>query len=139
MATTALFRLGALTGRTDLTAAGKAALESIASALERQPAACGQSLIALDFLLGTVTEFAVIAGHDTSVTGAVLEAISREFRPRKVVAPATPEQAALLAGKVALLENRPLREGKTTTYVCENGTCREPLVGLANLEAALGK
>ena len=87
-------------------------------------------MIALDFLLGTVTEFAVIAGPDTAVTRAVLDSISRTFRPRKVVAPATPQQAALLAGKVALLAHRPLLDGQTTTYVCENGACREPLVGI---------
>ena len=134
LAATALLRLGALTGRADLTQAGKEALEAIQSVLEREPAACGQSLIALDFLLGTVTEFAVIAGPDSAVTRAVLDTISSKFRPRKVVAPATPEQSALLAGKVALLANRPLREGQTTTYVCENGTCSEPLIGIEGWE-----
>jgi uncharacterized protein len=134
LAATALLRLGALTGRADFTRAGKEALEAIKSVLEREPAACGQSLIALDFLLSTVTEFAVIAGPDPAVTRAVLDTISSKFRPRKVVAPATPEQAALLAGKVALLVDRPLRDGRTTTYICENGTCREPLVGIEGWE-----
>jgi uncharacterized protein len=134
LAATALLRLGALSGRADLTAAGKAALESIASVLEREPAACGQSLIALDFLLGTVTEFAVIAGPDAALTREVVDTISRAFRPRKVVAVATPQQAASLAGKVAVLADRPLRDMQTTTYVCENGTCREPLVGIAGWE-----
>ena len=54
LAATALLRLGALTGRGDLTASGKQALEAIQTVLEREPAACGQSLIALDFLLGKV-------------------------------------------------------------------------------------
>ena len=46
MAATALVRLGALTGRDDLTGAGRGALESVQVVLERQPAAGGQSLIA---------------------------------------------------------------------------------------------
>jgi uncharacterized protein len=136
LAATALLRLGALSGRADLTGVAKAALETIESVLEREPAACGQSLIALDFLLGTVTEFAVIAGPESSVTRAVLDTISSTFRPRKVVAPATPQQAASLAGKIAVLADRPLREGQTTTYVCENGTCREPLIGIAGWDNA---
>ena len=70
------------------------------------------------------------------MTRAVLDTISSTFRPRKVVAPATPEQAASLAGKVAVLADRPLREGQTTTYVCENFTCREPLVGVAGWDNA---
>ena len=139
LAATALLRLGALTGRADLTEAGKNALEAIGSVLEREPAACGQSLIALDFLLGTVTEFAVISGPDAEITHAVLGTIYRGFRPRKVVAPATPDQAARLAGKVALLVDRPIREGTTTTYVCENGTCREPLIGLSGWENVFGR
>jgi uncharacterized protein YyaL (SSP411 family) len=106
--------------------------------LEREPAAGGQSLIALDFLLGSTREFAVIAGSDAAEFRAVLEAIAMPFLPHKVVAPATPEQAALLAVKVPLLADRPPREGRTTTYVCEHFACREPVVGVSGVEAALG-
>ncbi len=137
MAATALVRLAALTGRDDLAQAGRKALEAIRELLERQPAAAGQSLIALDFLLAPVREFAVIAGDDPAEYRAVLEAISTPFRPHKVVAPATPAQVAALADKVPLLANRPVRDGKTTTYICEHFTCREPVVGVARLEAAL--
>ena len=104
--------------------------------LEREPAAAGQSLIALDFLLGSAREFAVIAGSDAAEFRAVLEAIATPFLPHKVVAPATPEQAAILAGRVPLLADRPPRDGRTTTYICENFACREPVVGVAYL--ALG-
>ncbi len=126
MAATALLRLGALTGRADLTQAGTKALEAIESVLEREPAACGQSLIALDFLLSTVTEFAVIAGDDRTETRSVLETIAASFRPHGVVAPATPAQATALSQKVALLAGRSLRDRRTTTYVCENFTCGAP-------------
>jgi uncharacterized protein YyaL (SSP411 family) len=137
MAATALVRLGALTGRDDLTQAGRSALESVQAVLERQPAAAGQSSIALDFLLGSVREFAVIAGADAAEFRAVLEAIATPFRPHKVVAPARPEQAASLGERLPLLANRPARDGRTTTYVCERFTCREPVMGLAGIEAAL--
>ncbi|MFI5454032.1 MAG: thioredoxin domain-containing protein [Isosphaerales bacterium] len=137
MAATALIRLGALTGRDDLTQAGRRSLESVQEVLERQPAAAGQSLVALDFLLGSIREFAVIAGPDAGELRAVLEAIARPFLPHKVVAPATPEQAAALAGKVPLLADRPPREGRTTTYICQHFTCREPVVGVAGVGAAL--
>src|SRR5207248_2017184 len=73
MAATALVRLGALTGRDDLTEAGRSALEAFQLVLEREPAAGGQSLIALDFLLGSIREFAVIAGTDAAEFRAVLE------------------------------------------------------------------
>jgi uncharacterized protein len=137
MAATALVRLGALTGRDDLTQASRRALESVQDLLERQPAAAGQSLIALDFLLGSIREFAVIAGDDPAEFRAVMEAIATTFRPHKVVAPATSAQASWLADIVPLLAHRPAREGKATTYICEHFTCREPVVGVAGIEAAL--
>ena len=138
MAATALIRLGALTGRDDLTQAGRSALESVQLMLEREPAAGGQSLIALDFLLGSTREFAVIAGSDPAEYRAVLEAIATTFLPHKVVAPATYEQAAILESKVPLLADRPPREGRTTTYICEHFACREPVVGVEGVQAALG-
>jgi uncharacterized protein YyaL (SSP411 family) len=137
LAATALIRLGALTGRAEVTSTGKSALEAIQGVLEREPAACGQSLIALDFMLGKVTEFAVIAGQDAAEQRAVLETIASAFRPHKVVAPATPEQANLLASRVALLADRALYDSRTTTYVCQHFTCRAPVVGVAGLKEAL--
>jgi uncharacterized protein len=66
-----------------------------------------------------------------------LEAIATPFRPHKVVGPATTEQAAALGAKIPLLADRPARDEKTTTYVCEHFTCLEPVVGVAGVEAAL--
>jgi uncharacterized protein YyaL (SSP411 family) len=138
MAATCLIRLGALTGRDRLTEAGRSALAAVQLVLEREPAAAGQSLIALDFLLGSIREFAVICGTDAAEFRAVLEAIATPFLPHKVVAPATPEQAARLAAELPLLANRPPRENRATTYICEGTTCQPPVVGLAGVQAALG-
>ncbi len=107
--------------------------------LEREPAAAGQSLIALDFLLSPTREFAVIAGNESSEYQAVLETIAARFLPHKVVAPATYEQAGVLESKVLLLADRPPRDGRTTTYICENFACREPVLGVEGIEAALGQ
>jgi uncharacterized protein YyaL (SSP411 family) len=137
MAASALVRLGALTGRDDLAQAGRSALESIQLVLEHEPAAAGQSLIALDFLLGPTRELAVIAGTDAGEFRAVLEAIATPFLPHKVVVPATPEQAAQLASKVPLLADRAPREGRTTTYICEHFACQEPVAGVSGVEGAL--
>lgn len=137
LAATCLIRLGALTGRDDLTEAGRSALAAVELVLEQQPAAAGQSLVALDFLLGSIREVVVICGADGAEFRAVLEAVATPFLPHKIVAPATPEQAARLAAKLPLLANRPPREDRTTTYVCERFGCQAPVVGPAGLQAAL--
>jgi uncharacterized protein len=76
----------------------------------------------------------VISGLDAAEFGAVLEVIATRFLPHKVVAPAPLEQAATLP----LLADRPPRESRTTTYVCERFTCQAPVVGVAGIQMALG-
>jgi uncharacterized protein YyaL (SSP411 family) len=139
MAATALLRLAALTGRDDLAKAGRGALESVQPLLERQPAAAGQSLIALDFLLGSTREIAVIAGDDPAEFRSVIEAINAPFRPHQVVAPAMGAASVWMADIVPLLAERPAQGGKTTTYICEHFACRAPVVGLASVEAAFAE
>jgi uncharacterized protein YyaL (SSP411 family) len=138
MAATALLRLAALTGRDDLRQAGMRALEAVKAVVESAPTAAGQSLIALDFALSGLREIAVILGPDSGEAEEVLSTIFGEtFLPHAVVAAATPETARLLAGSVPLLANRPLRDNRTTTYICENFVCREPLAGVEGLTLAL--
>jgi hypothetical protein len=40
---------------------------------------------------------------------------------------------------VPFLADRPRRDNRTTTYICEHFTCREPVVGVDGVEAALAK
>jgi uncharacterized protein YyaL (SSP411 family) len=137
MAATALLRLGALTGREPLAAAGRGALRAAGTLLEQMPLAAGQSLVALDFDLASPQEFAVIAGADPAEFRAVLAAIYARFLPHKVVAPAMPETAPMLSGLLPLLADRPAREGHTTTYICEHFVCQQPVVGVEGIAAAL--
>jgi uncharacterized protein len=137
MAATALLRLAALTGRDDLAEAGRSTLGAAQWVMKQYPSAAGQSLIALDFLLAPPREFAVVAGADPSDFAAVLGAISARFLPHKVVAPAPSPPSPELARLVPLLADRPARDGRTTTYICERFACQAPVVGVAEIEAAL--
>ena len=112
---------------------------SVQGLLERQPAAAGQSLIALDFLLGSIREFAVIAGDDPAEFRAVLEAIACAVSSAQGRCSRDAAQAARLADVVPLLAHRTNRVGQTTTYVCEHFTCGEPVVGVGGIEAALAE
>ena len=138
MAATALARLAALTGRADLDALARSTLQSVHLVMERMPTAAGQSLVALDFLLGPAREYAVIAGSDGDDFRAALQTIAHRFDPRKVVAPAPGVVAPALARLVPLLADRPARDGQVTTYICENFACQAPVVGVAALAGALG-
>jgi uncharacterized protein len=137
MAATALARLAALTGRDDLRETAKAALESVGGVLQQYPTAAGQSLIALDFQLSPSREIAVIGSDDRSEFDAVLKMIYGKFLPNKVVAPAAQPPENQLTELVPLLRDRPVREGRTTIYVCEHFQCKAPVVGVEGLEGAL--
>ena len=137
MAATALFRLAALTGREDLRAKAVATLEACQGILAEHPMAAGQMLMALDWHLGPVQEFAIVGEPNAPATRAVLRYIHSAFSPNKVVACKAPHDAAaervipLLAGKEAL--------GDVTTYLCQNFTCQLPLVGVDAVEKALNQ
>jgi len=81
----------------------------------------------------------VVAGADSQEFHHVLETIHGRFLPGAVVAPATQEQAAALAALVPLLADRPVRDNRTTIYICENFACQEPVVGVDGVITALGK
>ena len=138
MAATSLARLAALTGRDDFDSLARSTLQAVHLVMEKAPTAAGQSLIVLDDLLAPSQEFAVIAGNDPLEFREALLAIHEKFLPHKVVAPSpTGEVADGLAEVVELLKDRPARDGKVTTFICENFACQDPVVGVEPLRAAL--
>jgi uncharacterized protein YyaL (SSP411 family) len=139
MAATALARLAALTGRSDLDELARRTVQSVRLVLEKAPTAAGQSLIALDFLVGRTREVAVVGGEDRAELVAVLRRIRSRFLPHAVVAPSPPEAGELgeAIRLVPLLADRPSRDGRATIYVCEGFSCRAP-VGPEGLDEALG-
>ncbi len=133
MAATALLRLAALTGRGDFESVGRETLQAARAVLAQSPMAAGQSLVALDFLIGGTREFAVVATAADAL-GTALEVIAERFLPSKVVAP-NPDATA--SPVVPLLVDRPTSNGQVTTYICENQTCAAPVVGIEALRAAM--
>jgi uncharacterized protein YyaL (SSP411 family) len=133
VAVTALLRLAELSGREDLREKAVQSLRLFRGLMAEHPMAAGQMLMALDFQLGPVQEFAVVGDPASEESRRVLRAILRGFRPNKVVALKADDKAEevvpLLKGKMAA--------GGVTTYVCENFTCQAPLVGAAAVEEAI--
>lgn len=137
MAVTGLLRLAELTGRKELRDKAEKTLQLFHGLMTKLPSAAGQMLIALDFHLGPVEEFAVVGDSDKEDTRRVLHAIHSGFRPNKVVAIKSSEDGAadalipLLAGKKSL--------GSVTTYICKDFACQAPLVGADAVEKELDK
>jgi hypothetical protein len=130
VAATALLRLARLTGREDLDKAAAGTLRHFAGPMSESPAAFGQMLIAADFYLGPVQEFAVIGDRGSPMTADALSLIRQGFRPNKVVAwgDGSPDTTA-----VPLVAGKTTPPGEVSVYVCERFACRAPLVGLGAL------
>ena len=69
-------------------------------------------------------------------TAQALDCIRSRFDPNKVVAHKTSEMAAEAEKAVPLLAGKTARRA-VTIYICENFTCREPLVGLEALRSVM--
>jgi uncharacterized protein YyaL (SSP411 family) len=136
VAVTALLRLVKLTGRGDLQDRAETTLRLYGGLLRSHPFAASQMLLALDFYLGPVREFAVVGDPESEETRRVVRAVREGFRPNKVVA-LRPVRGAVREDLLGLLEGRVAVGGRTTTYVCENFSCRAPLVGAEAVEEAL--
>jgi uncharacterized protein YyaL (SSP411 family) len=128
MAATALLRLGKLTGRRDLLDRAETTLKVFRGLLASSPLAAGQMLIALDFYLGPVEEFAVVGDPEEPQVKQVLRAIHERFIPNRVLAFKPPTEAPALDALVPLLAGK-RAAGPVTTFICRDFTCQAPLVG----------
>ena len=99
------------------------------------PSAAGQMLIALDFHLGPVHEFAVVGDPEAEDTRRVLHAIHGRFRPNKVLAVRSSKNGVADELIPLLAEKKSL--GSVTTYICKDFACQAPLVGAEAVEKEL--
>jgi uncharacterized protein YyaL (SSP411 family) len=131
MAVTGLLRLHKLTGRPEWLDKAEKTLQLYRGLLTDAPLAAGQMLIALDFYLGPVQEFAVVG--EGAEADAALSLIRRPFLPRKVVAR---QDASAVNSGIKLLEGK-TAQGGVTTYICQDFSCQAPLVGIEVLRREL--
>src|ERR1041385_4941170 len=129
-----LQRLAILTENEEYRNLAIAVLNQIADSARKYPSGFGYALSAMDFLLATPKEIAVIAADQGSLN-LFLSDIWGQYLPNKVVAARVNEQKT--GANIALLRNRGMIDDKTTAYVCENYVCKEPVVDLDALRRQL--
>ncbi len=121
-----LLRMAALTGRDDYRRMAEQIIVSTAGFLKQYASGFGRMLAAADFYVGPSKEVAIIGSAD-----AFLTFLRRRYFPRVVIA------AGDGTDRIALLRDRPMMNGKPTAYVCENFTCKQPVLDLAAFEEQL--
>ena len=137
LAADVLQRLAHLTGEDQYEQAGVGALRLIRDAMAGAPSGFGHALCALDTYLSPVKEVAVVGDPEAEPTRALAaEVTTRRFAPHHVLAVAAPGDDASRRA-VALLQDRPLRDGSPTAYVCEHFACKMPVTEPADLAEQL--
>src|SRR5215207_1136654 len=134
LACEALLKLAAFTDNGNYRDLAEKALGLVADMAPRYPTAFARWLSAADFSLGNVKQVAVIYQAEGEDGSDLIRFVQSAFRPNMIVAssayPPSNESPSLL-------EDRPLKNGKATVYVCEGFVCRNPVTSIAELKALL--
>jgi uncharacterized protein len=131
-----LLRLAAFTGEEVYRQFADDYLRPIADVIVQHPQAFGHVLGALDFAISQSKEIAIIGDPQQPDTRALLEVVNRRYLPNSVLACASPgDGEAILT--IALLADRPMKDGKATAYVCQNFACLAPVNTPEELEGLL--
>jgi uncharacterized protein YyaL (SSP411 family) len=120
-----MLRLAAVIDRRDYREMAEQVLLTSAGLLKQYASGFGRMLCAVDFYVGPSKEIAIAGNPDP-----FLPILRRRYLPRAVV-------AAGAADRIALLRGRPMIDGKSTVYVCENFACKHPVTEVAAFEEQL--
>jgi uncharacterized protein len=130
VAAMALLRLAILEGKDQYRNLATATLREMADQIHRYPSGFGYALSAVDFLLSTPKEVAIVGNTPVDIQPMLSEVWSR-YLPNKVVA------ASFGVEIIPLLEGRTPLNGLPTAYVCEHYTCKQPVTDVAALREQL--
>jgi uncharacterized protein YyaL (SSP411 family) len=119
LAVEVLLRMAELFDDAESRRRGTHVIESLSPAISRYPSAFGHMLGNADMIINGAVEVALV-GEDLRPLRSV---IASEYVPSLVLAGGA---VSTSSGAVALLTDRPTRDGRPTAYVCRNYTCDAP-------------
>ena len=129
-----LTRLALLTDDRRYSEAAEGITTALGAIAGQHPTSFGRLLCALDFAIGRPREIAIIGPADSEATRALKRAVFGRFLPNRVVAGS---DGSSTAAKIPLLQDRVLRDGQPTAYVCEGYVCQAPVSDPEALTAQL--
>jgi len=106
-----------------------------------RPLALSEMLLALDFYTDRVKEIVIVtpAGRMNEAE-SYLQEFRKKYLPNHTLSVVSSgKDLAGHAGLVPLVQNKSAMNGKTTAYICENGTCQLPAPTPADFARQLGE
>ena len=134
LACEALLKLAAFTDDGRYRDLAEKALGLVSEVVSRYPTAFARWLSAADFALGNVKQVAAVYEAADEHNQELLRFIQSAYRPNTIIAASTypPSSEA-----PALLQERPLKQGLPTVYVCEGFVCKNPVTSVQELKKLL--
>ena len=134
LACEALLMLSEFTGEGKYRKLAEKSLSLVANMAVRYPTAFARWLSVADFALGKVKQIAIVEEADGENRTEMIELVRSVYRPHTIIAASSypPSNDA-----PALLNNRSLKNGKTTVYVCEGFVCQYPVNAASELAELL--
>jgi uncharacterized protein YyaL (SSP411 family) len=131
VATLALLKLAAITGREDFRQPAEATLQLSAHRLQSQPAALAFMLHALDFWLDEPRRVVIAGESNHAKAKELLHAAHSVFQPNKIVLGNT--------GTVEPFAKTLSAKNEATAYICTGNTCQSPTSDVEILRQQLVK
>ena len=134
LACDALLKLAALTDNGKYRDLAEKALGLVVDYATRYPTAFAKWLSAADFALGNVKQVAAVYEAFDGQVRDLLGVIQSQYKPNTIVAAS---RYPPTGDAPALLQNRPLKDGQPTVYVCEGFVCKNPTTSIPELQNLL--
>jgi uncharacterized protein len=115
----------------------EAALRHYSPALEDQPIALTEMLLALDFATDAAHEVVLVWPEDEPAPEPFISVLRRAFLPNRALCGAREGEGIARLGEVASVAAGKIAAGRPTAYVCEKGYCRLPAIAPEKLAAQL--
>ncbi len=130
----ALLKLAAFTDHGRYRDLAEKSISLVANDALRYPTSFARWLSAADFALGNVKQVAVVYETNSEAARELLEIIQSAYRPNTIFAASSypPSNDA-----PSLLMSRPLKDDKTTIYICEGFVCKLPVTSAAEAQKLL--
>ncbi|HEX9307133.1 MAG TPA: thioredoxin domain-containing protein, partial [Anaeromyxobacter sp.] len=114
-----------------------AALRHYAGALEAQPVALAEMLLAVDFATDAAHEVVLVWPEGEPVPEPFLAVLRRTFLPNRALTGAAEGSAVERLGRTATVAAGKVAAGRPTAYVCDRGLCRLPAIAPEELASQI--
>jgi len=124
-----LLRLSQLRDDQKMAERARKTIDAFATTLSHFPSAMPQMLVALDYSLSKPRQIVIAGKKDAPETKALLKEVHRHFLPKTILLLADGAEGQKYLGEKneAVGAMSPI-DGKPAAYVCENFTCKAPVI-----------